>query len=170
MLNVAQSVFLEEPKGPVFLVFFLPFVVSGHHLLSVSKPSVESPLPHEDECEDSRHRQPEALCNDTGWRRRKDWLRRWERKLEMDWLKLWRPLQVQCTRSPTRTHIMMKCGRNLQTKNSRNGTHSYWCDSLLFNMLSALLPHGFRRLKFMIFIFLWEKLKQTIVKLWKEDW
>lgn len=62
-------------------------------------------------------------------------------------------------------YIVMKCG--LQTRNSRNGTHSYWWDSLLFNMLNALiqLPHGFRMLKFMIFIFLWEKLKQTIVKL-----
>lgn len=67
----------------------------------------------------------------------------------------------------THLYIMMKRGRNLQTRNSRSGPHSYWCDSLLFDMLSALiqLPHGCRGLKLTIFIFLWEKLKQTIVKL-----
>jgi len=66
----------------------------------------------------------------------------------------------------THFYVMMKC-RNLQTRNSRNGSHCYWCNSLLFNMLNALisLPHGFRGLEFMTFIFLWEKLKQTIVKL-----
>lgn len=35
----------------------------------------------------------------------------------------------------THFYIMMKC-RNLQTRNSRNGSHCYWCNSLLFNMLN----------------------------------
>lgn len=99
--------FLKNQKGLCFSLP-LPLVVSCHRLLSVSKPSFESPLPHEDECEDGRYRQPEALCkgNDTGWRRRKDWVRGWERKLEMDWLKLWSLLQVECTRSPAHTSTL----------------------------------------------------------------
>ena len=45
-----------------------------------------------------------------------------------------------CKEPNTHFCTMMKCGRNLQTRNSRNGAHSYWCDSLLFKCFDSIAP------------------------------